>query len=82
MNKRMIQGWAMIVLSILLFLFYTYVLFFAPRDILAKVFYFTVYVIITLILASIAYIGYLFAKTPTLRPEEVYKLLNKDKEHE
>ena len=79
MNKRALQGWFMIVVSMLLFVFYTYFLFLGPSDLRVKMVDLTVYLLVILILASVGYIGYIFVKTPTLKPEEIYELLKKKK---
>lgn len=77
MNKRAFQGWLMIAASLAMFVFYTYLVFFAPFELRSKVIDLTVYVIVTLVLVSVAYVGYIFVKTPTLKPEEIYEILSK-----
>ncbi len=79
MNKRALQGWFMIVVSMFLFVFYTYFLFLGPSELRVRMVDLTVYILVILILASVAYVGYIFVKTPTLKPEEVYELLRRKK---
>uniref|UniRef100_A0A7J3Y0M3 Uncharacterized protein n=1 Tax=Thermogladius calderae TaxID=1200300 RepID=A0A7J3Y0M3_9CREN len=79
MNKRALQGWFMIVVSMFLFVFYTYFLFLGPSELRVRMVDLTVYILVILILASVAYVGYIFVKTPTLKPEEIYELLRRKK---
>jgi hypothetical protein len=79
LNKRALQGWFMIVVSMFLFVFYTYFLFLGPSELRVRMVDLTVYILVILILASVAYVGYIFVKTPTLKPEEVYELLRRKK---
>jgi hypothetical protein len=69
----------MIVISMFLFVFYTYFLFLGPSELRVRMVDLTVYILVILILASVAYVGYIFVKTPTLKPEEVYELLRRKK---
>ena len=69
----------MIALSMFLFVFYTYFLFLGPSELRVRMVDLTVYILVILILASVAYIGYIFVKTPTLKPEEIYELLRRKK---
>ncbi len=79
MNKRALQGWFMIAVSMFLFVFYTYFLFLGPSELRVRMVDLTVYILVILILASVAYVGYIFVKTPTLKPEEIYELLRRKK---
>jgi hypothetical protein len=79
LNKRALQGWFMIVVSMFLFVFYTYFLFLGPSELRVRMVDLTVYILVILILASVAYVGYIFVKTPTLKPEEIYELLRRKK---
>jgi hypothetical protein len=69
----------MIVVSMFLFVFYTYFLFLGPSELRVRMVDLTVYILVILILASVAYVGYIFVKTPTLKPEEIYELLRRKK---
>lgn len=79
LNKRKAQGLVLQVVALSLIALYTYLMFWAPEATRAKAMAYTVYAFVLILLSMLYYLGWIIFKTPTLKPEEVYELLNKKK---
>ena len=76
MSKNKVVGVLMIVLSLVLFIIYTYLVYFVDEKISFIVIKTTVYLSVVVLIVAFIYVGYALIKTPSIPPEELEKIID------